>query len=80
MKFFYWKLSKKEKFIRSLWTGLLALLLLYFVTFIYGDSTLKFIILIVLTMLYLISLWFKYRSYKNDDKMENNYTNSNRVP
>lgn len=65
MKFFYWNLNNKEKFIRSLWTGLLALLFLYVVVwYCIDDLTLKIEILIVCTMLYVIDLFDRYYKYK----------------
>jgi len=67
MKFFYWNLNNKEKFIRSLWTGLLALLFLYVVVwYCVDDLTLKIEIIIVCTTLYVIDLFDRYYKYKNE--------------
>ncbi|GKW46938.1 hypothetical protein NCCP2050_26300 [Planococcus sp. NCCP-2050] len=65
MKFFYWNLSDREKFIRSLWTGVLALGFLYVVVYMYeGGPFVKFYLPITVTLVMLISLIFKYRKYK----------------
>lgn len=67
MKFFYWNLNNKEKFIRSLWTGLLALLFLYVVVwYCVDDLTIKIEILIVCTTLYVFDLFDRYYKYKNE--------------
>jgi hypothetical protein len=67
MKFFFWELTNKQKFIRSLWTGLIALGLLYFVVFTYGEGLLITIILpVILTIVYLIDLWYRYLKYKSN--------------
>jgi hypothetical protein len=65
MKFFYSNLSDREKFIRSLWTGVLALGFLYFAVYIYeGGSFVKLYLPIIVTIVMLISLVFKYQKYK----------------
>ncbi|MEZ0480374.1 hypothetical protein [Planococcus sp. SSTMD024] len=65
MKFFYWNLSDREKFIRSLWTGVLALGFLYFAAYMYeGGSFIKLYLPIIVTIGILISLIYKYRKYK----------------
>ncbi len=68
MKIFYWNLSDKEKFIRSLWGGVLALLLLYFAAYMYeGDTFVKIYLPIIVTLCMLISLVYKYRKYKKTE-------------
>ncbi|WP_341963413.1 hypothetical protein NM897_16810 (plasmid) [Planococcus maritimus] len=65
MKFFYWNLSDREKFVRSLWTGVLVLVFLYFAAYMYeGGSFVKLYLPIIVTIVMLISLVFKYRKYK----------------
>ena len=65
MKFFYWNLSDREKFIRSLWTGVLAVGFLYFAAYMYeGDTFVKIYLPIIVTLCMLISLVYKYWKYK----------------
>lgn len=67
MKLFYWNLNTKEKFFRSLWTGLLTLLVLYIaVWFLVDDATLKIALPITLTALYAVTLFIKYRKLKKE--------------
>lgn len=67
MKFFYWNLNNKEKFNRSLWMGLVALLFLYVVVwFSVDDLTTKIVIPIILTALYVVDLFYRYRKSKNE--------------
>lgn len=67
MKLFYWNLSTKEKFFRSLWTGLLALLVLYIaVWFLVDDATLKIALPITLTIIYAVTLFIKYLKLKKE--------------
>jgi len=62
---FYWNLDNKEKFIRSLWTGLLALLFLYVVVwYCVDDITIKIVLPITLTILYIASLFYRYNKVK----------------
>lgn len=66
MKFFYWDLDDKGKFIRSLWTGALALIFLYVVVWYYVDDLATRIgVPIVSTLLYVVGLLFQYRKWKN---------------
>ncbi len=65
MRFFYWNLDGKGKFIRSLWTGLLALLVLYVVVwYCVDDLTIKIGLPITLTILYIAGLFYRYRKLK----------------
>lgn len=65
MKFFYWNLSDKEKFIRSLLAGVLALVFLYFAAYTYeGSLFVKLYLPIIVTIGMVISLVYKYRKYK----------------
>ncbi|QDQ03040.1 hypothetical protein FOH38_22760 [Lysinibacillus fusiformis] len=65
MKFFYWNLNDKEKFIRSSWTGASALIFLYLVVGYYVDDLkTKIGVPIVLTLLYVVGLFFQYRKWK----------------
>ena len=41
MKFFFWQLDEKEKFIPALWTGVLALIYLYVVCWYVSDDLMK---------------------------------------
>nr|WP_106779289.1 hypothetical protein [Lysinibacillus timonensis] len=67
MKFFFEELTNKQKLIRSLWTGLLALGLLYYVVFMYGEGLfIRIILPVILTIIYLIDLWCRYQKYKNN--------------
>lgn len=61
MKLFFWQLDNKQKFTRALWTGLLVLLFLYAVVW-YVD--IDFTIPIVLTVLYIADLVFRYKKIK----------------
>lgn len=65
MKFFYWNLSDREKFIRSLWTGVLALSFLYVAVYLYeGSLFVKFYLPIFVTIAMVVSLFLKYQKYK----------------
>ncbi|MFC7686113.1 hypothetical protein [Ureibacillus sp. GCM10028918] len=66
MGFLYWNLNEKEGFFRSLWTGLLALILLYFICWFFVDDfiLLKIWLPIVFTLLYVLDLLVKYRRWK----------------
>ncbi len=67
MRFFYWNLDNKEKFIRSLWMGLLALLFLYVVVWYYVDDLIiKIVLPITLTILYIVGLFYRYNKMKNE--------------
>lgn len=67
MEIFYWNLSDKEKFIRSLWTGLVALLILYIVVSKYVDDlTMKILLLLASAVLYLIDLLIRYNKWKSN--------------
>lgn len=69
MKFFYWNLDNKEKFIRSLWMGLLALLFLYVVVwYCVDDLTIKIVFPIGFTILYIIGLSYRYHKIKKMNK------------
>lgn len=71
MKFFYWNLSDREKFIRSLWTGIFALLFLYFAAYTYeGSLFVKLYLPIIATILMLLSLVYKYRKYKKTEQLK----------
>lgn len=61
MKLFFWQLDNKEKFIRALWMGLLALTFLY--TIVWYNSA-DFTIPIVLTVLYIADLGLRYKKMK----------------
>ena len=61
MKLFFWQLDQKEKFIRVLWSGLFVLLFLYCVAWYKG---LNFTIPIVLTILYIVDIGFRYSKIK----------------
>lgn len=63
VKFFYWNLNDKEKFIRSLWTGVLALIFLYVVIGYYVDD-IEIGVPIAFTLLYVVGLFFRYRKWK----------------
>lgn len=64
---FYRNLDNKEKFIRSLWTGLLALLFLYVVVwYCVDDLTIKIVLPITLTILYSAGLFYRYNKSKNE--------------
>lgn len=65
MKFFYWNLDNKGKFIRALWTGLLALLFLYVVVWYFVDDlTVKIALPIILTTLYVFGLFYRFNKMK----------------
>lgn len=58
---FFWQLNNKEKFVRTLWMGLLALIFLYAVVWHYAaDITIP----IVLTVLYIADLGLRYKKIK----------------
>lgn len=65
MKLFFWQLDNKEKFIRALWMGLLALLFLYAVV---GYKSADFTIPILLTFLYIAYLGLRYKKIKRSKK------------
>lgn len=66
MNFFYWNLDNKGKFIRSLWSGALALIFLYLVAWSYADNfVMKIGIPIILTLLYVVGVFYRYRKWKN---------------
>lgn len=65
MKFFFWKLDNKEKFIRALWTGLLALLFLHVVCWYFVDDLLiKIVIPFALTIIFITDLARRYKKMK----------------
>ena len=67
MRFFYWNLDNKEKFIRSLWMGLLALLFLYVVVwYCVDDLTIKIVFPITFTILFIVSLFYRYRKMNKE--------------
>lgn len=71
MKFFYWNLNNKEKFVRSLWTGLLALLFLYVVVWYYVDDlTIKIVFPITLTIVYIAGLFYRYYKCRNNEMLK----------
>lgn len=61
MKLFFWQLDHENKFTRALWSGLLAFLFLYAVVWYKGFD---FTIPIVLTVLYIVYLGFRYKKIK----------------
>ena len=61
MKLFFWQLGNKEKFIRALWMGLLALVFLYAAVWYYSAD---YTIPIVLTVLYIADLGLRYKKIK----------------
>ena len=66
MKLFIWQLDNREKFIRYLWFGLLALLFLYVIVWYYVDDiAIKILLSIAMTILYIIELFFRYKKWKN---------------
>lgn len=68
MKFFYWNLTAREKFVRSLWGGCGALLLLYGAAYTYeGDPFIKFYVPILVTVCMLLSFVYKYYKMKKSD-------------
>jgi hypothetical protein len=58
MKLFLWNLDAKEKFVRTFWIGLFALIVLYAAVW-YKDIHLA--IPIIFTVVYLIDLWRMYK-------------------
>lgn len=65
MKIFYWNLSDREKFVRSLWGGCGALLLLYIAAYTYeGDPFVKFYLPLVATGCMILSFVYKYHKLK----------------
>jgi hypothetical protein len=66
MKFFFWKLDNKEKFIRVFWTGLLALIILYAVCwYLVDDLIIKIVLPITITVIYIIDLVFRYKKIEH---------------
>lgn len=66
MTFFYWNLDNRGKLIRSLWTGALALIFLYVIAWYYADNFAMSIgVPIILTLLYVVDLFYRYRKWKN---------------
>ncbi|EMR07222.1 hypothetical protein C772_00867 [Bhargavaea cecembensis DSE10] len=71
-KIFYWELDAKGKFIRSLWSGFLALLFLYWAVWFvpahpaFDNEFFKLWVPIVFTLLYFASLVYKYRKWKKE--------------
>ena len=62
MKFFFWELDNKGKFIRALWTGLLALVFLYGVCWYFVDDLLiKTVIPFALTIIFITDLALRYK-------------------
>lgn len=67
MKIFFKHLNYKEKFIRALWTGLLALLFLYVVVWnVVDDLTLKIVLPLAVTVVYLTDLLIRYNRWKRN--------------
>ena len=65
MKFFFWELDNKEKFIRALWTGLLALVFLYVICWYFVDDLLiKIVIPLALTVIFITDLALRYKKMK----------------
>ncbi len=65
MKFFFWKLDNKEKFIRAFWTGLLALIVLYVVCwYLVDDLIIKIVLPMALSIIYLVDLVFRFKKNK----------------
>ncbi|WP_107925155.1 hypothetical protein [Lysinibacillus parviboronicapiens] len=65
MKFFFWKLDNKEKFIRAFWTGLLALIVLYVVCwYLVDDLIIKIVLPMALSIIYLVDLVFRFKKIK----------------
>ena len=65
MKFFFWELDNKEKFIRAFWTGLLALIILYAVCwYLVDDLIIKIVLPVALTIIYIVDLVFRYKKMK----------------
>lgn len=68
MKFFYWNLTHREKFVRSLWGGGGALLLLYVAAYTYnGDPFIKFYLPLIVTVCMMFSFAYKYHKLKKLD-------------
>lgn len=65
MKFLFWQLDSKEKFIRAFWTGLVALIALYVVCwFVIDDLIIKLVIPSALTILFIVDLLLRYQKMK----------------
>lgn len=70
MKFFYWNLNDREKFVRSLWGGCGALLLLYMAAYTYeGGAFIKFYVPFLVTVCMLLSFIYQYRKMKKGNSL-----------
>ena len=68
VNFFFWNLDNRGKFIRSLWSGALALLFLYGVVWFYAENFgMRLGVPITLTLLYIVDVLYRYRKWKNGD-------------
>lgn len=69
MKFSFWKLNKKEKFIRSMWTGLLCLLMLITVCWYYLDNfKLKILFPVIAAIIWSMELLILFRGWKEEKR------------
>ena len=69
-EFFYFNLSYRRKFIRTLWLSPLAIFSVYYVYVKMQSFKIAAVVGLVLIIIDAVQLWYNYHKWKNEEKQK----------